>query len=244
MKIYNNKKLLSIILSGIILINMTGCKSDNKITDNQIQDDNLINSSVQDNIVSTDTSITTDKNSSAIEAETSELNMTKDETILNYFNGALNNINDFLNSENVVGAKNKCKEYFITFADFIFYDGEISGITFDELKDETKMQVIKIVEKIDTLIMKKFPDYKENISDTSKDLYKKASELLHSGKENIEDYIIDKIGEDKYQDALDKIDEIKENDKQVWNDMIDYGSEVIETGKEKVKDWYESFRGN
>ena len=92
--------------------------------------------------------------------------------------------------------------------------------------------------------MSKFPNYKENISDTSKNLYDKASELLHSGKDKLEDYIIDKVGEDNYQSAIDSINEIKENDKEFIEDAKEFGSNVFQKGKEKVKGWYENFKNS
>ncbi len=257
---YNKNKLISIVLTVFILVNLTGCKKEEgkitesvqiSISNNDIVSD-IIKENTMDNISekndNNSTTISEDKNqSSESNSNTNtnvEENLSKDEIIVNYFNEATVDINNLLSSENVANAKSKCKEYFITFVDFIFYDGKIKDITFSELKDETKMIVINIAEKADTLIMKKFPTYKETISETSKSLYDKASELLHSGKEHIEDYIISKVGEDKYQESLEIIGEINERDKETWNDIKEFGSGVYETGKDKIKTWYENFKNN
>ena len=255
---YNKNKLVGIILGGLVLINVTGCKiEDGKITSSVQEsisnniDDYFINSNM-------DSAVEKNDNNSVVPSENKKQpsesdpnknidaneNLSNDEIIVNYFNEATDDINNLLSSDNVANAKIKCKEYFVTFVDFIFYGGKIKNITFSELKDETKMFVIKIAQKTDTLIMKKFPTYKESISETSKNLYDKASDLLHSGKEHVEDYIISKVGEDKYQESLEIIDEMKERDKETWNNIKDFGSNVYESGKDKVKTWYENFKNN
>ena len=259
---YNKKMLIGILLSGILLVNLTGCdKEDKKIT-KQVKlnttQNNSSNSQINEKVQDTKTNqeIT---NVEQVEEPNMEANveipkdnsnseniqnLSKDEIVINYFNEATQDINTFLASEKVETAKAKCKEYFITFVDFIFYNGTIKDVTFVELKDSTKKQVITLTQKLDALIMKKFPNYKETIGETSKNVYEKASDLLNSGKENLEDYIISKVGEDKYQDILDSIESVKENDKNTWNDVKDTASDLYESGKEKVKNWYEDFRGN
>ena len=259
---YNKKMLIGILLSGILLVNLTGCdKEDKKIT-KQVKlnttQNNSSNSQIIEKVQDTKTNqeIT---NVEQVEEPNMEANveipkdnsnseniqnLSKDEIVINYFNEATQDINNFLASEKVETAKAKCKEYFITFVDFIFYNGTIKDVTFVELKDSTKKQVITLTQKLDALIMKKFPNYKETIGETSKNVYEKASDLLNSGKENLEDYIISKVGEDKYQDILDSIESVKENDKNTWNDVKDTASDLYESGKEKVKNWYEDFRGN
>ena len=262
---YNKKMLIGILLSGILLVNLTGCDNeDKKITEqvklNKTQNnlyDSQISEEAQDtklnqeitNVEQVEETKTEEKveipndNGNSVNEENIQ-NLSKDEIVINYFNEATQDINNFLESEKVETAKAKCKEYFITFVDFIFYNGTIKNVTFAELKDSTKKQVITLTQKLDALIMKKFPNYKETIGETSKNVYEKASDLLNSGKENLEDYIISKVGEDKYQDILDSIEGVKENDKQTWNDVKDTASDLYESGKEKVKNWYENFRGN
>lgn len=252
---YNREKLVGIILTGLILINVTGCKKDDgKITESVKESisNNIDNNTVKDNVDKKDSNdsslLVPSINQSLSNETTANINSTvdetlsKDEIIVNYFNEATDDINNLLSSDNIANAKVKCKEYFITFVDFIFYGGKIKDITFSELKEGTKETVIAIVQKLDNFIMKKFPNYKETISDKSKYLYDKASELLHSGKDSINDYIETQVGEENYQKILDEINDIKERDKETWNNMKDFGSDVYETGKDKVKTWYENFK--
>lgn len=252
---YNREKLVGIILTGLILINVTGCKKDDgKITESVKESisNNIDNNTVKDNVDKKDSNdsslLVPSINQSLSNETTANINSTvdetlsKDEIIVNYFNEATDDINNLLSSDNIANAKVKCKEYFITFVDFIFYGGKIKDITFSELKEGTKETVIAIVQKLDNFIMKKFPNYKETISDKSKYLYDKASELLHSGKDSINDYIETQVGDENYQKILDEINDIKERDKETWNNMKDFGSDVYETGKDKVKTWYENFK--
>lgn len=252
---YNKEKLIGIILTGLILINATGCKKDDgKITESVKESisNNIDNNTVKDNVDKKDSNdsslLVPSINQSLSNETTANINSTvdetlsKDEIIVNYFNEATDDINNLLSSDNIANAKVKCKEYFITFVDFIFYGGKIKDITFSELKEGTKETVIAIVQKLDNFIMKKFPNYKETISDKSKYLYDKASELLHSGKDSINDYIETQVGDENYQKILDEINDIKERDKETWNNMKDFGSDVYETGKDKVKTWYENFK--
>ena len=211
MKIIDGKKLIGILVSGIILINLTGCgktkeenienkqsqnessltieqNDSNTLNNNNNSKDNVIDKSFDDTVSDNDV-VSETNNSTNID----DSSLTSDEIVLKYFNDAAEEINNMMNSENVNNVKSKCREYFIIFVDFIFYDGKIKGVTFSDLKDTTKMQVITITRKLDSLIMKKFPDYKEDISSSSKYLYDKASDILNSGKANLEDYVISKI---------------------------------------------------
>lgn len=252
----NIKKLMFLSFSSLILINFCGCKNESQITDSVENSKNNIEQNIE-NIISDDQNIKTEisdnqnivnNQNNLIENNDNDSNnnnnLSKDDIIKNYFNDAVNNINQFLNSDSVENAKEKCKEYFITFVDFIFYEGEIKGITFKEITDETKMHIINIVKSIDNTIMKKFPNYKETISEPVKDWYNTASELLHSGKEKISDYVIKEYGTEKYQEIVDNINSVKQNVSDTWENIKDFGSEKIDSGKEALNNWYQNFKNN
>ena len=52
--------------------------------------------------------------------------------------------------------------------DFIFYDKEYKGITFDDLKEEAKEETLNNLNTIDGLIMQLDPDYKETLQEKYK----------------------------------------------------------------------------
>ena len=145
MKIIDGKNLISILISGIILINLTGCgktkeenienkqnqnessltieKNDsNTLNNSNNSNDNVIDKSFDDTV--SDNDLVSETNNST---DIDDSNLTSDEIVLKYFNDATEEINNMMNSENVNNVKSKCREYFIIFVDFIFYDGKIKG---------------------------------------------------------------------------------------------------------------------
>lgn len=239
MKYINKFYLLVFIV--ILSFNVSACKKEEKnIPKNNLTDNNAV---IVDTPVDKDTdNKQTEENNNNIVNNDSINVISDDEMILNYFNNLKDEVNNLINSDTIDGVKIKCKNYFIIIVDFLFYDGTINNITFNTLKDETKLKLIDIALKIDNLIMSKFPNYKEDINSDVKYLYDKASALLHSGKTNLEEYVIEKIGDDKYQDVIDSINVVKENDIKTWDNIKDYTNNIYEEGKEKLDNWYQNFK--
>ena len=231
-----NIKLLSIAMTGIILV--SGC-SNNDYTSNNIRNDN---SKETTSITETITEKPTTENEIKEENKNESINKTNDNIVLEEVENLKNNIEKILKSETVTDFKQDCKDVFVTLVDFIFYDGEIKGITFDELSDEAKQELLKEVTIIDNLIMKVFPNYKEEISNTASSAYNKASEIIKKGSENIKDFAKDKLGEENYNKIKDFKDKIKDSASDVWEDTKTDASDLYEKAKDKVKNWYENFR--
>lgn len=260
-----NVKLLSLTMTGIIFI--SGCsnksyssKSSNTsvnsgaISSEPINNDNSSISEIKNN--SSNIEIHEEANSSEI-VETSKTETTlesmepeinneqtnqKDSIVLQEVKNLKNNVEKLLQSDMVTDFKSDCKNVFITLVDFIFYDGEIKGITFDELSDECKQEILKEVTTIDNLIMKKFPNYKEDISSTVSKAYNKASEIIKNGSENIKNFAKDKLGEENYNEIKEFKDKVKESATNVWDDIKDDTGELYEKAKDKVKNWYENLK--
>ena len=95
-----------------------------------------ISSSSQINSTSTISSTPSSTASSNLEQENQEETLDTEE--FDYFDQAKKEIKELIESEQVEQAKEKGKEYFITGVDFIFYDKEINGVTFDDLTEEGK----------------------------------------------------------------------------------------------------------
>ena len=87
---------------------------------------------------------------------------------------------------------NEVKESTINHAkeliDFIFYGGEINGITFDELKDDAKQEVYAELQRLDSFIMQFDPDYKEKIGEKYNLVKDFASTTLENAKKIINSY--------------------------------------------------------
>ena len=254
-KIINTKKLICVLLSGFIVISMTGCsKTDSSLNNSYNQaneaeteskEDNLGNSQNNDTII--DSKENNQNNGSSEIEDNNTQNSTvnysnNDETAIQTFNNLNEEIDNILNSENVENAKETAKGTFITIVDFIFYDSEINGVTFDELTDSGKQKVLEIANKIDTKIENKFPNYKETISDKTKKAFNKASELIKKGAYNLSEFSKEKLGEENYNAIIDAKDEFIDYTKQAISIIGDVGSDVFESGKEYIKNWYENLK--
>ena len=257
-KTINTKKIINVLLSGFIIISMTGCSKNNASLSNSYDQNNEVITEFkeeldnnQDNEIITE-SKKDDQNNSSYESNNviennNEQNNTitysnNDEIAIQTFNNINDEIDDVLNSENVENAKETAKGTFITIVDFIFYDSEINGVTFDELTDSGKQKILEIANKIDTKIENKFPNYKETISDKTKKAFSKASELIKKGAYNLSEFSKEKLGEENYNAIIDAKDEFIDYTKQAISIIGDVGSNVFESGKEYIKNWYENLK--
>lgn len=256
-KIINNKKIIAIILSGFIFVNMVGCsKTESTLQENyqhynqetvtennepQIEQDepniNPVIESKPNETYTNEPSISTNNTDKPTEEYSSV-----DEKAIETFNSIEEDIDNILNSETVNNAKDKAKGVFVTIVDFLFYDSEINGVTFDELTDSGKQKVLEIASSIDNKIENKFPNYKETISETAKEAFDKASELIKKGANNLKEFSKEKLGEENYNAIVDVKDEIAEYTKEAIDIIGDVGSDLLDSGKEYIKNWYENFR--
>jgi len=161
-------------------------------------------------------------------------NQYTEEDVVAYFE----NIETEVTSGTFDNFKSKCKEYFITTVDFIFYDKEIKGYTFSELTDVAKVKIVGLALKIDSKIEEKIPNYKESISSTSGRIYTNIKEKLVTLYMDISTDICD-----NNPDGCDKAKEIfssvKESCKIGWT----FIKELAISGFSKLKDWYEIYSG-
>ena len=79
-------------------------------------------------------------------------------------------------ADNASGSK--LKQGFVKVIDFIFYKEKINNKTFDELKDDAKLNIIKLAFKIDNKVDSIFPGYKDTIKNTASKLYNNVKERL------------------------------------------------------------------
>lgn len=98
----------------------------------------------------------------------------KDNIVIDELNNTLKNIEESTQDENF---KDKASSTFISIVDFLFYDGTIKGISFDELTEKGKEKVLEISSKIDVKLEEKCPGYKEKISNSTSKAYQKASKI-------------------------------------------------------------------
>ena len=220
------KKYLVLLLC--ILVLLTGCEATKKekakpVTENKSEEVSLI-----------------EVNNDASEEAT-------DEDVVNYVSTIENEIENINYTESKKETiKEKLKENFIILTDFIFYDGTIKGKTFNELTTSAKEEILELYEKIDNKIESIYPNYKEEIKDTSTKVYSKAKSMVISLKDYLKKSYIDSVGEDTYQKEMEVIKDTKEKVKEKTEPVIDTAKEKTKETYEKTKDklntWYQGIK--
>ena len=238
------KKIIIIICSIIALILLLGVssyfiffrKSSSDIPKLEINENSNIDDSQEDNRENNNEENTIEDNSSDNNRNgkvNDDSNYTE-EDVVNYFDSNYNEVNNSTWDK----VKDKSKEYFITIVDFIFYEKEIKGHTFNDLSSTAKLKVISIALKLDSKIEEKIPNYKETISNTSNRVYTNAKEKLVTLYFDISSSLCSKY-EDGCDTAKEIFSDIKDNCKIGWGFVKDLLSE----GGSKLKDWYEVYSG-
>lgn len=165
----------------------------------------------------------------------------KDNTVINEMNDTLNSINKESSSSNF---SDKAKATFISIVDFLFYDGTIKGVTFNELTDEGKQKVLELANKIDGKLEEKVPGYKEKISSTTSNAYNKASEIIKNGASSLNSFAKEKLGDENYNSIIDAKDELVKYSKNALNLVGSAGSKIFSNTKDKLNEWYQNFKNN
>lgn len=217
----NNKRKLLLTYLLLSSISLSACKSQNK----EIINDVTVTTATEINTTEMTTEYTTE-NIENISTDTTE-STSVDEQILNIINSDKEVIEYYVSTEDIENVKKYGKEFFIKMVDFIFYDTEINGVKFNDLKEETKQEIYDTFCNIDALIMMVAPDYKENIGE--------KYEIVKDFTTNIYYTSLDKIKEAIGEEDYNKIKEIKDSAKEKISDGI-------EDAKQYIIKKYEDFR--
>lgn len=217
----NNKRKLLLTYLLLSSISLSACKSQNK----EIINDVTVTTTTEINTTEMTTEYTTE-NIENISTDTTE-STSVDEQILNIINSDKEVIEYYVSTEDIENVKKYGKEFFIKMVDFIFYDTEINGVKFNDLKEETKQEIYDTFCNIDALIMIVAPDYKENIGE--------KYEIVKDFTTNIYYTSLDKIKEAIGEEDYNKIKEIKDSTKEKISDGI-------EDAKQYIIKKYEDFR--
>ena len=209
----NNKRKLLLTYLLLSSISLSACKSQNK----EIINDVTVTTTTEINTTEMTTEYTTE-NIENISTDTTE-STSVDEQILNIINSDKEVIEYYVSTEDIENVKKYGKEFFIKMVDFIFYDTEINGVKFNDLKEETKQEIYDTFCNIDALIMMVAPDYKENIGE--------KYEIVKDFTTNIYYTSLDKIKEAIGEEDYNKIKEIKDSAKEKISDGIEDAKQYI-----------------
>lgn len=176
-----------------------------------------------------------------------EKEIKSEEEFVTYINNVEQEVTTITEQEEVTAEDQKVLENtFILLTDFIFYNGEINGVTFDELTDTAKEKVLDIYDKIDTKIESVFPNYKEDIASASKDVYANIKKEITELKDKIKDKYIDEYGQEKYDNLEQSYNESKETLKDsaqsTYETLKDVSTEFYEKTKNKAENWYKNYK--
>lgn len=256
--IMNNKKYIIIsvivgivflamgVLIGLVYSNRDVIFKDNISNENNVPKNDLENENV--NEIKEETKVkkryeeVSKKNNETIKNDITKPSLSnKDNTIINEMDNTLNSIDAESSSSNF---SDKAKATFITIVDFLFYDGTIKGITFNELTDDGKQKVLEIANKIDVKLEEVSPGYKDKISSTTSNAYNKASEIIKSGASSLNNFAKEKLGDENYNSIIDAKDELVKYSKNALNLVGSAGSKLFSSTKDKLNDWYQNFKNN
>ncbi|MBR1376840.1 MAG: hypothetical protein IJ565_03400 [Bacilli bacterium] len=202
----------------------------------------LETNNTQEGVITQDNSnISTNTNNITAPVVTEPVYSTKDTLVINSLEDTLNTINC---SKVDSSFKDSAKATFISIVDFLFYDGTIKGITFDELTDNGKAKVLELANKIDTTIESKVPNYKESISSTATKAYKNASALIKKGSTNLNSFLQSKLSEDDYNSIINSKDDLVYYTKNAVSFLKDTGSKLFSNAKTSLSEWYSKYKNS
>ena len=227
----NVKFYKSLLIIGASSLVLCSCS---KNTD-EYNKSTVINESEVNEIID-DSNETIEKNNYQIEYDETSSNVNiddKDEMVLKIIKDKKDELNK---TTDLNKYKEKAIDLFITITDFIFYDGKIYNIEYDELKEETKKTILSDFVEIDSIISSKYPNYKEDF----KTKYDKATNWTSDKYNNM----IDNVKSSLSDESLNNIEEFKESLKETGGDLTNTAGSIYNDQKTKVKSWYEKFKNN
>lgn len=122
-----------------------------------------------------------------------------------------------------------------TMIGFIWYDEEIKGVTYKELSETAKNKILSIYYSVDAKIENKIPNYKDKIKYKYKVISNFIKDKYDDLKYNVDSWLLDTLGKEKYNEYLEMTKELKEGANNSVQDIKDVGTFY----KEKIKEWYQ-----
>lgn len=225
--IKTNKTPYEATAKDITIITSSSNKENNQnIIDDTNKSQNISSNNTNDNQSNTDESNNLNNNK-----ETNNTNNNTDSSIITYFENLDNQLTTYDNNNETLAKT--IKNNFVKCIDFIFYNKEINGKTFNELTDDTKIKILSITLSIDSKIDEKFPGYKDSINNIYQNIKTKIIEKYLETTTNICNN-----DPDLCITAKEEFADLKTNFGITW-DVI---KELTSNGVSKLKDWYEIWR--
>ena len=161
----------------------------------------------------------------------SKNNISKDNIVVNDIKNKLNLLEA---NQNDKSFDQTAKKYFISAVDFIFYDKDINRVYFKDLTNGAKLKVISLALKLDGLIDKYYPNYKEGLSSNYQNVKTKLIELYLN---KTTEYCIN--NDEVCNEAKSNFQDLKNSLNLTWDVIKSIGNTSIS----KLRKWYEIYSG-
>jgi hypothetical protein len=156
-----------------------------------------------------------EKDDDAFINETNEDDTYKDQLVVDFFNNKFNELQEAIKNADKEAIINKGKSIISNLIEFMFLDGDIMGVTFDELTDNTKKIIYSGFLIVDDLLEVYAPEYRETLSDK----YQAIIGYIAPKFTEIKEF----IGEEN----IDKLKDVYESTKEVARDLIQKGNDKL-----------------
>lgn len=198
-------KLIELLLSAGVVLSLSGCQTGT--------------------VVDEKSTVKEEKT----EEKTEEKVIEKQEENFDYFSSDVQNIEELIDQNKLEEVKDKAKDVFVSGVDFLFYDKEIKGVTFDELTEKGKEVTMDNLESLGEMVDQIVPGWREELSSK----YQVAGDFVHdvylSGLDKIKNY----LGEENYQ----ALENIKDKVKTSFHN-------TKEEAKSSIESWYQEFKSS
>ena len=172
-----------------------------------------------------------------------QINIQSENEVIAFFEGISNKANTWIESEKFENVKEDVTSGLATFILFLSDDSTIGGYTFSSLTDEGKEKIKILFVSMDTKLEEKFPGYKEKIGEKWNVVKIFMSEKYVSIKDSTKEYVIEKVGEESYDEFMNGVSEGWIDLKDSFSNTFDflgqkvkeYGTNIVDWAKEKKK---------
>lgn len=262
----NSKKIIAILVTTSLVL-MTGCSNSNSTSYvNKQNKDTVTSEKTQESTTTNDISLTYEESENykdvepdviASEEQVTQPEPTVDETnapdtleiyepsdnvsnedeVISFLENVSNKADEWTLSDKFSSVKEDVTSGVATFILFMSGDSTIGGYTFSSLTEAGKQKVEVLFMKMDNKLENKFPGYKNKIGEKRDVVKKFTSEKYNIIKNKVKNYIVEKVGEENYEEALNNFSAGFKDMKDSFSNTFDYIGDKAGDLKDKVVDW-------
>lgn len=164
-------------------------------------------------------------------------NVSNEDEVISFLENVSNKADEWTLSDKFSSVKEDVTSGVATFILFMSGDSTIGGYTFSSLTEAGKQKVEVLFMKMDNKLENKFPGYKNKIGEKWNVVKKFTSEKYNIIKNKVKNYIVEKVGEENYEEALNNFSAGFEDMKDSFSNTFDYIGDKAGNLKDKVVDW-------